>query len=635
VGGPYIGGNFWAHPNSTGFSETSQTCPDNDHDFICDDIYELESGDIDYLPLKKPASKTITGCDTIGLPGAYTLTVDIIDSIATSCIGIVSSDVILDGDGHTIDGVDDPWSYGGVYVHNPSMTLTNVTVRNLKVTDWAIGIYYYNETDGNIENNFVHSNWEGIRIQETSRNTITGNHITMNDIGIEIPGSTPGNLIYNNYFNNEFWNVDFNCDDCGNYWNASYDRGNPNIMGGPYMGGNYWAYPDGTGFSETCTDSDGDYICDSSHPLYSNNTDYLPLAKGTIGFCMDITSPGYYLVGKDIVDSSEEVCINITSSDVILDGGMQEWPYRRLIDGIGGFGTYGVYVYNPSTRLTNVTVKNLRVKNWAHGIYYKNTDHSYIENIEATSNRGGVFLSYSDGNVLTENNMSSNEFDGIRLEQSHHTTILSNWPSYNQYGITLYQSNYNNITSNEAMGYDNSSSYAGIHLKQSNNNSVTENYVESYWVFGIYLTYSSNNTISYNDVHWQGRGIELDHAPNNTIAHNTIIANKIGLIVGSNSGNNDIMNNIVDGNYQGITLGGGNTLSGNTITNNYNPNTYTGTGLELWSGGNTIYNNFFDNYRNVEIHKNDLGYYPRNAWNISQTPGINILGRRKYIGGNY
>ncbi len=48
VGGPYLGGNVWANPNSAGFS---QTCADDNTDGICDSNFTLDNNNIDYLPL--------------------------------------------------------------------------------------------------------------------------------------------------------------------------------------------------------------------------------------------------------------------------------------------------------------------------------------------------------------------------------------------------------------------------------------------------------------------------------------------------------------------------------------------------------------------------------------------------------
>ena len=54
INGLYLGGNFWAKPGGNGYS---QKCIDSEPDGICDLPYELNSNNIDYLPLTyKPAS---------------------------------------------------------------------------------------------------------------------------------------------------------------------------------------------------------------------------------------------------------------------------------------------------------------------------------------------------------------------------------------------------------------------------------------------------------------------------------------------------------------------------------------------------------------------------------------------------
>ncbi|MGA9189297.1 MAG: NosD domain-containing protein, partial [Methanosarcina sp.] len=60
-----------------------------------------------------------------------------------------------------------------------------------------------------------------------------------------------------------------------NAWNIKRTEGT-NIVGGPYLGGNFWASPDGTGFSETALDANGNGIADLKYNG-TNYTDYLPL----------------------------------------------------------------------------------------------------------------------------------------------------------------------------------------------------------------------------------------------------------------------------------------------------------------------------------------------------------------------
>ena len=83
------------------------------------------------------------------------------------------------------------------------------------------------------------------------------------------------NLVYNNYVNNDR-NANINTRDTT--WNVAKISGR-NIVGGPYIGGNFWANPEGTGFSQKATDENRDGIADSSYIDDSGNiVDNLPLA---------------------------------------------------------------------------------------------------------------------------------------------------------------------------------------------------------------------------------------------------------------------------------------------------------------------------------------------------------------------
>jgi hypothetical protein len=82
--------------------------------------------------------------------------------------------------------------------------------------------------------------------------------------------------IYNNYFNNTN-NTYFKGSNAGTSLNTTLTQAK-NILDGPYLGGNFWATPEGTGFSQTHTDKNGDGICDVAYALNKECIDYLPLA---------------------------------------------------------------------------------------------------------------------------------------------------------------------------------------------------------------------------------------------------------------------------------------------------------------------------------------------------------------------
>ena len=168
--------------------------------------------------------------------------------------------------------------------------------------------------DNEVTNNTLISNNEGIKIDHLSPgNTFKNNTIINNNIGISIidscadtlitenriqfnrdygiyiaqsstdPGFNGTNLIYNNVFNNtvNFFNNTKTMqygDPVTSIWNITKTSGT-NIAGGSYLGGNYWAKPDGTGFSQICADVNKDGIGDLPFKISENDSDYFPLVS--------------------------------------------------------------------------------------------------------------------------------------------------------------------------------------------------------------------------------------------------------------------------------------------------------------------------------------------------------------------
>ena len=115
---------------------------------------------------------------------------------------------------------------------------------------------------------------EFLVFQPIANNTVVNN----GQYGIYYNGSG-NNTVYNNWFNNNA-NVKLDGSNLGNSWNISKTGPYTNIYGGPYLGGNYWAQPNGQGWSQI-TPNRSDGFTSVPFRIDPDNIDYLPLTNYT------------------------------------------------------------------------------------------------------------------------------------------------------------------------------------------------------------------------------------------------------------------------------------------------------------------------------------------------------------------
>ncbi|MFH1400449.1 MAG: LamG-like jellyroll fold domain-containing protein [Nanoarchaeota archaeon] len=176
---------------------------------------------------------------------------------------------------------------GILFVGSGNNSVTNTTIRRIaRAIDMNGFAALSLRADGNlIANNTFEDNQYGVYIGPTTSNTIVIlNNITSNRIinsseyGIYISmvnaANITNNTIWNNFLNNT--NNSNVTDGTYNAWNTSNTTAT-NIIGGTKIIGNYWAWPNGSGYSQTCADLDNDDICDQAYTLAAQNVDYWPL----------------------------------------------------------------------------------------------------------------------------------------------------------------------------------------------------------------------------------------------------------------------------------------------------------------------------------------------------------------------
>lgn len=179
----------------------------------------------------------------------------------------------------------------GFNVHNVS--IYNCTIYSN--ADDGIMLIMANNCD--IVDNIIRSNTDDAIYPcwvESHNNSIHGNNCTNNNHSIYI-SYAKDNTIYNNYFGDPA----LTSNDGGNIWNVTKASGT-NIIGGAYLGGNYWS--DYTG-----CDLNGDGLGDTDipHNCSGNITiggDYHPLTESLI-IWIDVTNASWDL-GNIVMDSS-------------------------------------------------------------------------------------------------------------------------------------------------------------------------------------------------------------------------------------------------------------------------------------------------------------------------------------------
>jgi len=132
----------------------------------------------------------------------------------------------------------------------------------------------------------------------------------------------------------------------------------------------------------------------------------------------------------------------------------------------------------------------------------------------------------------------------------------------------------------------------GVYLSSSSHDTIFGNTLASNSANGVYLVYSSNNTISRNNATANGCGIYLFSCSDNNVTWNNATANYCGIYLGYSSRNIVSANNVTANSSSGIYLSG--------------------------SSGNVFYhNNFIDNTEQVSSDGSP------NTWNIGYPSGGN------------
>lgn len=321
-------------------------------------LYVDDDGPGNYTTIQAALDDATSGDTIIVNPGTYSgdITITVPDLVLVSSssynavIKATENAISLNANNITIKnfniiGSGSSSGYSGIIDSSFFCTIQNNKISNFNI---GIGVYNRNEGgDGSIINNDISNCGNGILLSSSNANGISGNRISNCGTGIDIVDSY-GTRIYNNNFNNTR-NVQSASD---NLWNTTKTSGK-NIIGGPYIGGNYWATPAGDGFSQTHLDADGDGFAEVPYELNEVNIDYFPLVTPRTE-----PAPVFPVANFKTNTTSGYAPLAVLFTDFSQNATSRTWDFNN--DGkVDSTGKSEVHVYEvPGKYTVNLTVSN-------------------------------------------------------------------------------------------------------------------------------------------------------------------------------------------------------------------------------------------------------------------------------------
>jgi PGF-pre-PGF domain-containing protein len=337
------------------------------------------------------------------------------------------------------------------------------TIRNNKFNGCGIGIgTNYGQGGQTIMNNLFSGSPEGVSTFDSINNEITGNTFQDCEIGVSLYSGGGGHVVtgntfkncdvgltifedsasvYNNYFSND---INLNLGEEGTVRLNTTKTAGENIIGGSYIGGNFWGSPAGDGFSETHLDEDGDGIAEEAYQINENAIDYLPLVTPRTEPVPELPDANFK---ANITRGPAPLSVQFTDSSESATG--WTWDFG---DGSNSFEQNPVHTYSATgSYIVNLTASN------ANGTDSKTAAITVLEKaiLPVASFSTNVTGGYYPLSVLftdLSQNASSRSWDvnGDGVEDSNEASFVYEYTTAGTYTVNLTVFNANGTDSQTA-----------------------------------------------------------------------------------------------------------------------------------------------------------------------------------------
>ncbi|MDZ7688035.1 MAG: right-handed parallel beta-helix repeat-containing protein [Halobacteriales archaeon] len=550
------------------------------------------------------AQTDINGCTNINSAGSYEVTQDVNKSLAGYCFTVTGDDVVIDGNGNTIDATTTDPS-GAISVSNVGGTVSNVTVENLFITDFETGVVAEDTEDVELVNVDTSSTETAVLVEDSTDVSVEGLTVSDTDIGVDVQSSTDVTVRDSSLLSTPFELPDI--EDPIDDPDDPFDP--PELL-------NQDDYS--VGIQSSHEGASGVRLNETRDVVVENNTVSNFEEAGILVSAGNTAGKGSNeVIGNEVVNNTQGI--------FVATGGITTSP-NQVVDNQARANEVGVVVFGISPSPRNEVSGNELTGN-GDGIYVLSEDEDVIDNTVTDSSLIGIGMTGLDvdvrGNTVTgsgdsgihvqqgslhsiaDNIVEDNGEAGIRLggapgSDVDNNTLVNNTATENGiYGIWLVGTDDNELRENRA----NENTNTGIYLNRtSTGNEIRDNTANDNGrqegpppagTYGIWLEEGSNdNEIVGNEAfdNGIGGGSSIESAgiylggvvgPTNPVENNAVEDNTVGSspsgsqeygiwLVGANQ--NELRDNVAENNEEsGIYLGGASVSAGadnNVLVNN-------------------------------------------------------------------